>query len=153
MVDKKELKQLRKEIAIERSKISKAKERRMLESELTELRRGQKKSVRIAREVGRAFKSGATKLGTAALKQARLIAREQERQRMAARRTIKKGKRVGKKIVRIKTKPRQVFVPGLGVVTTQAKTIKKVRRKPKKRRMRQPREDDGFFGGLDQLGI
>lgn len=166
MVDKSRLSinDLRRAIKEERGNISKTQERRALELELLELRRGQRPGVQLVRRLGRGLRVTSKKVGGAISRQAQRIAEQQERQRIATQKarkgtTIRKKK--GKRIIRVKgQKPQQVFVQGLGFVTPSGQTqpqprqkiIRKKRRKVR-RQVPQPQQDDGFFGGSLDLGI
>ncbi len=117
---------IKRQIAIERSKISRASERTTLERELKELRRGGRTD--IAARIGRGALILGKKVGKATLKQAQLIKAEQIRE-AKERRTEQLVERV---------------VPVRRVVR-----VKKRRRKVTKRI--QP-QDTGFFGGLPDIG-
>lgn len=85
MVDKKQLsiQQLKSLIAKERARLAKVQQRERLQTELRELQVGQRTGVRLVRRLGRGLKITGKKVGGALARQAKRIAEQQERQRIA----------------------------------------------------------------------
>lgn len=84
---------LRRQVAEEKKRIAKATERRQLSSELRELQRGQKTSVRLARRFGRGLRVTAKKVGIGLARQAERIAAAQRQQAKTVRRKVKKKRK------------------------------------------------------------
>ncbi|MHA1482095.1 MAG: hypothetical protein ACTSQA_01490 [Candidatus Heimdallarchaeaceae archaeon] len=153
MVDS-ELRKLKKQIAKARTEIAKREElaktkaeRRKLQSELSLLKSPTKRTaIQLAKRLGRGFKFISVKTGKAIREQAILIKEQQEREK---KRTKKADKFTRSKGITKETtsKTRQIFVPGIGVVTQQVKGKKVKRRKKKKSQPKQESQGD-FFTGL-----
>lgn len=141
VIRRKTLAQLRREIAMEKRTIAreglttkKLSERTMLKKELFMLKRRKliatgEKAKRLSGRFGRGILKAGQKIAPVAKKQAKLIRQQQLRddaiaRRLSTRTTPKKRKRKVKRVSGPE-KTRQVFVPGLGLVTQRIKPKKR----------------------------
>lgn len=173
MVDQISLRQLQKQITIERKKAKTIEEKRELERELKRLREG--KSTKVLKRFGRGFvilsKKGAKAIGKGAIAIDK-FGRERGAGEFFETEFSTPSKQIQRRRVIVRAKPRakiiitkkaiatrKVFVPGLGIVTQRIqpqRTIRKIIRKAKRRkttRIRKTQDDPGFFGGLSDLGV
>ncbi len=166
MVNRRSVAQLKKEIAEQKKRIAKAQltsnqiaERNKLRRQLFELRNRRlieagRKARRLSSRLGKRILKTGQRIAPVVKKQARLIREQQLRDEAIARKLSGKkiSKKRKKKIKRVigSGTTRQIFVPGLGVVTQRIKG-KRVVVKPKKKRPKKRKvvEEGSFLGTLD----